>query len=403
MSVDVLVTGSAGFIGAVVVRRLRDAGKSVIGADVIVRVNPGTGPWSYALAAGDGWGPEALVDDQGVLRVHGSLRIFGNQASPPMVQWRGSAAVMNHYGGLDDASRFGADAARLPALDTALVNGEMVETLHAVVNVENADFQFLDYGSWGQADVSGNAVQETLDGVYVDGNLSMDGNGDVYGEQSGAFHDDSIDFPALSDPYVDPISGASYSTHTAFLDAESLALPYARIDQDTPPFDYSDGNGNRVAWDPSTATLSLEGMIKRAGDLDIEYTANQRNAIYYEGTGTIYASDKMRVSADLIPSGMYVDADSLGLIAGDDLEIVAKANGDVPRIMAAAYAEDVRIVAGAHLAGSLVAGELEFLGSAGTIAHVPKLSLSPPPGMPGSGGGTSTIMEIFIRDWHEQR
>lgn len=34
MGVDVLVTGSAGFIGAVVVRRLREDGKSVVGADV---------------------------------------------------------------------------------------------------------------------------------------------------------------------------------------------------------------------------------------------------------------------------------------------------------------------------------------------------------------------------------
>ena len=46
---------------------------------------------------------------------------------------------------------------------------------------------------------------------------------------------------------------------------------------------------------------------------------------------------------------------------------------------------------------------IDFDGGVGTVAQVPKLGLTPPPGMPGSGGGSSTIIEIQIRDWHEQR
>ena len=75
----------------------KDPATSVIGVDLRVRVHPGGGPWSYAVAAGDGWGTEAIDDSQGTLQIRGSVRIFGDRANPPQLFWKGSAAVMNVF------------------------------------------------------------------------------------------------------------------------------------------------------------------------------------------------------------------------------------------------------------------------------------------------------------------
>ena len=294
--------------------------------------------------------------------------------------------------------------AKLPALDTVDVDGEMVETLYAVVNVENADFQISDYASWGQAHVGGNGRKETLDGVYIDGALTVTGAGGVHGDDSGPFREDDLDFPRLSDPFTDPATGTSYAAHQAFLDAVSLNLPHAQIDQDTAAFDLTDKSGNRIAWDPGSGTLSVEGIIKRPGALALDFTGNADNTITYAGTGTIYARDGLSINADLLPLGQYLESDNLGLISGQGISIGLKANGAAPRIMAAAYgASSIDIRGGAHIAGSLVGGYVEFYGNGGTIAQVPRLSLLPPPGMPGSGAGGATVVEIQMRDWHEQR
>ncbi len=235
----------------------------VVGVNVRLLIDPPTGPYNYALAIGDGTGPEAIDDSQGTLQIRGSVRVFGDPVSPPQVQWKGNAIVMNHYDGLDDAGRFGAWASKLPPLDTVEVNGETVESLNAIINIENADFQFLDNGSWGEADVSGNNVKETLDGVYIDGTLTMGGAGDVHGDDSGGFEDENIEFPLLSDPYTSPTTGTTYGNHTAYLAAEALTLPFDTISEGTAAFDLSDAQGNRIAWDPVTATQEVQGIIGR--------------------------------------------------------------------------------------------------------------------------------------------
>ncbi len=395
LTIPVRSTGSAGNA---------EPSTQLVGVDVRLLVDPPTGPWNYALATGDGWGNEAIDDSQGTLQIRGSVRVFGDPGDPPQVQWKGDAIVMNHYEGLDDGSRFGAFASKLPPLDTVEVNGETVETLNAIMNIEDADFQFLDNGSWGETDVSGNNFKEQLDGVYIDGTLTFSGAGGAYGDDSGGFQEDNIDFPKLSDPYTSPTTGTSYGTHIAFLNAESVTLPIDKISQDTPAFDYSDVQGNRIAWDPGTATLEVTGIIKRPGDLLFEFKNNPGTTITYVGTGTIYATNLLNIHADLVPAGQYIDDDNLGLIAGDTLYVGKKDINDVPRIMAAAYAGNKAVIDdGSHFAGALVAGYADFDASAGTIVHVPAVGLRPPPGMPGSGAGGYSIIQIQTREWFQER
>ena len=181
-------------------------------------------------------------------------------------------------------------------------------------------------------------------------------------------------------------------------------MAFDNISQDTAAFDLSDGNGNRIAWDPVTATLEVQGVIKRETDLLIEYKNNPSNTITYVGTGTIYAKQLLSIRADLVPAGQYVDGDSLGLVTADTLHLGLKDNGDPPKIMAAAYAKNKAVVdAGTHFAGTLVCGYVDFDGSAGTLVHVPKVGLNPPPGLPGTSTGGYTVIQIKTLDWYQQR
>ena len=103
------------------VRSIREGGeaetsKQSVEAEYHVFVTDGADPgiWEYAIVAGDGEGNEALHDTEGTLEVRGGVRLHGDPDDPPQVQWKGTAAILNHYDGIEQADHLGADASKLP-------------------------------------------------------------------------------------------------------------------------------------------------------------------------------------------------------------------------------------------------------------------------------------------------
>ena len=280
-----------------------------------------------------------------------------------------------------------------------------------MIDIEDADIEFLDDGAWGQVDVSGNDDKETIDAVRIDGDMSGD-DGAVHSNHTGPFEDDGLEFPKLSDPYIDPDTGTFYATHDGYLQAHCLDLPTDKISSDVDNFDYSDSNGNRIQWEKNVARLRIEGIICRQGDVLIE-NKNGDSVIEYRGTGTLYAIDKIKIKSDLVPTGAYLQEQgdgntyNLGLIAGDIVDIAKMANDDYPNVFAAIYAENnLKINDGGYIVGAAIAGFFDFDGQRGGVIHVPLLGRKLPPGMlggGGAGGGTLAMTGTEMRNWYHRR
>jgi len=291
------------------------------------------------------------------LRIAGSVLVTGDGDSRFML--RSESKIVNNYEGIDHPSRgLGTLALKLPDLDAADFNGESVETLNAVLRVKDAYVQIGGQASAGEADVEGDAYKETLDAAYGDG-LPTD---DVYADTTGAYDlEDSIGFPSLDAPFVDP-NGTPYASFRSYLNSVAYTPGIGGdlvIDGDAPSFSYVDPGGKgSIAWNRNTKVLTIDGVIRINGQAKLGKTGDEDDfedgeepeggvlrAIKYAGTGAIWATDKIEIHTDIYPEGRYLEdgPDIDGLVDGN-LGLIASTGIDIQKGYSAA---NTRIV-GAH-------------------------------------------------------
>ncbi len=372
---------------------LGEQAAQAIRADIRPTVNA-HGVWDNAIFAEGGAAGNSI---NGHVAVRGSIHVLGNAASPPTIEFGGTSDIRNNYG--DAVSWFGAtDAAKLPSLPTVEVNGVSTETLGTVIRTKDANVDLTGSAVIGQTNDDANGLKEMIDAVRSDGTVGP--SSDVYADTTGGYDTDQVQFPALTDPYVDPNTGTSYASHSAFLDANSLTITENEISVNISAFSHSDGNGNSISWDPDTLTMTISGIIK-ADDIRLGQPHGQPGlrGVNYIGTGTIYTNDDIHVDGFLTPVGDYLVGGNLGLIASDDILIDEASNVNV---MAAIYSQNhIRVSKQTAVAGAMVSRWFDMGTNVPAIFHVPDLSTNLPPGMPGQLRYGS-IEGITIENWFQE-
>lgn len=166
---------------------------------------------------------------------------------------------------------------------------------------------------------------------------------------------DDLVFPSLYAAYTDPVTGTDYPSFADFLDNNSyqpITGGDVVISSQTPSFSWVDPAGNgSLAWDASTETLSIDGIVKITGSFNFRDPTvpdgDSLTAINYDGTGVIWATNDIEISKDLYPTGSFLqdgpDPDSevdgnLGLIASDEIIIDGSAAAEGAKAAVAAGA-----------------------------------------------------------------
>jgi len=363
--------------------------------------------WDNAIFAGGGQGGNQI---NGNVQVRGSVHVIGDPNNPTQINWGGDATVLNNYIGATDNDNFDADAWRLPDLPTRMIDGELLETLDAEFRLKNGDLDIGGSVAIGAPDVAANGTKEQLDGFYMNGQVTESGTATVHTDYEGEYDiREDVAFPTLDDPYVDS-GGTLYATHRGYLMANSLALPYDQIDDNTPAFNVSDGMGNSASWDPSTGKLNVEGILRVDGTLELgdKGGVSGINRIEYSGTGTLYATQDINVHWDVVPEGEYLNTQgagryNLGLIADRDIGIANGPGDSWIKVFAAIYSEEaIQVKKQTRIAGSLVSTDFDLGANVPRLFQVPKLAGMLPPGMPGADP-LLYVSRIEVTDWTHLR
>ncbi len=376
-------------------------------------------PYSTGMFFGSGSnGGDVLKGNN--LRIAGSIIVSGDGNTK--FKLLGSSKIANNYIGIDDlANGLGVLASKLPNLEPVDVNGEAVQTLETVLRIKDANLQMGGQASIGEPDSTGNGFKETLDALYTDD--LPNGNQDIFVDTSGPYDlGADVAFPSLDAPYIDPQSGSEHSSFRAFLNSNSFSPPAVNgdlvIDQNMESFEYVDPDGKgSIGWDAETEVLTIDGVVKIDGQLKLGATgdaveAEDVSVIKYEGTGVIWATDKIEIHKDVYPAGQYLedgpDQDSLvdgnlGLVSSTEIEIQSGESNPNLRILATLFAEiKVAVKEPANIAGSVVTSFFEGdINGQINVWHTPKLSALAPFGLPTAAGITN--IEVSISDWFQRR
>ena len=395
----------------------------------------------YSTGAFFGRGENGDVIRGGPVRIAGAVVVIGNLGTgrrggsrSTRLDLSNGSSVVNNYAGIDDpTSGMGTLADKIPALDSIDFNGDTIDTLNAALHLKDATASTGLAGQLGEPDSAGDGYKETLDAVYSDVPVSSR-TGNVYADTIAASDLPSdLTFPGLSAPYTDLNTGAQYPSFADFLNSNSYAPITGGdvvIDDSTPSFSYVDpmGKGSLI-WDADTDTLTIDGIVKINGELQIGGgggggrgggrgrgggggDGSALTTVLYEGTGVIWSTDDININADLYPVGHYVedgpDADSLvdgnlGLIASDEIRIDSAGGNSNVQIMATLFAENrINVRTRANIVGSVVTNALQANRRGGVnIWHVPSLGAASPNGMP--VGMMFTDIEVAIEEWFQRR
>ena len=410
-------------------------------------------PYSAGAFLGAGDGGDLIQG--GPVRIAGTLVAIGIPGGGPggkgpgtLLDLTNGSSIVNNYKGIDGASALGSLSSKLPALDVVDLNGESVEDLGAALHLKDVATEMSGAGGQlGEADAPGDSYKETLDGVYTDGTIGPNTD-NIYADtvSTSALADDVV-FPSLFAAYTDPVTGTDYPSFADFLDNNSyqpITGGDVVISSQTPSFSWVDPAGNgSLAWDASTETLSIDGIVKITGSFNFGDPTvpggDSLTAINYDGTGVIWATNDIMISKDLYPTGSFLhdgpDPDSevdgnLGLIASDEIIIdgSAAAGGGGPgrgggrgegrgggrgssppggndnvQILATLFAETrLRVESPANVAGTVVTNAI-YVDNFATlnIWHAPSLGAVSPNGMP--VGMMIGDIQVAISEWFQRR
>lgn len=354
--------------------------------------------WDNALFGGAGQGGNAI---NGNVQIRGSVHVIGSPGD--VINSNGTAWVINNYS--NAAGSFGAAAGKLPSLTPQMFNGELVQTLDSEVRVKQGTINLGGNVKWGQADASGNAYKETLDGFYNDATLNTSGSAAVNADEYDGYDAGAMSFPSLDDPYYDASTSTLYATHRTYLNNVALTIPVTEISVDTASFSLADANGNSIDWNAGTGTMTISGIVRVAGDLEI---AKKNNPVSYDGTGTLYATGNVYIRSDLLPVGGYLNLaspipDNLGIIADTDLHLANGPGESQINVMAALYGESAAYLnKQTDVAGAIVSQAFDLGNQVPSVWQVPTLSTNLPPGMPGADP-VLFVTGAELTNWYHHR
>jgi len=359
------------------------------------------------LGPGDGAG-DMLV---GSVNVAGPFHAIGGSGLSDL-NW-GLSEQQNNYNGLASATGIGALAIKVPGMGTLDFNGEVVGSLDTTFRLHNGTTMSFA-GELGSEDLSGNSVKETIDAVYSDTEIT---GGNIHADVVADYDlDPGTTFPSLSDPYIDPDTGTSWGSFSAWLGDNSYAIPGGDldIDHDIASFSYSDAAGKgSISWDQDSQLLTIDGIV-RVTDIHFGHNASisEMPTIFYAGTGVIYSTGAARIHKNLYPAGHYLrdgpDDDqevdgNLGIVVTETARLNYNNDDPIdPIVMAAIYAEEeIELNGDANIVGALVTGRLVVNDARVNIWHVPRLGLIYPAGMP--PGQPLTEFGGALVDWLQRR
>jgi len=374
--------------------------------------------WNNAIFGGSGQAGGVI---NGNSAIHGSVHLLGENVgegnnSVEALDLIGNSLVHNNYEGMPADLR-----ALVPALPTTVFGGETIDTLDAKLRIKNGAVGLSGSSEIGQADVVGNGFKETMDGIYIEtdltdlrwtGNQVVDGVPDpnqVFSDNgTDALYDlgDAVQLPRYDDPYP------GYTDYEDYFSSNSLHLPSLVLDESSSAataiagytfpagitvtvngdsFTLTDGT-NTLSYDPTPAAgdpnITIDGMITIDGDLAI---GEKKYDITYSGKGTVYASDSGGDAGDIefhsnfLPHDIFPTVDVMGFMAKNDINL-ATGNGDSNLDMAGAFYGGHQIVSTKQndIAGTFVCDYFDMGHEVPSIFQVPSLADNLPPGIIGS-------------------
>lgn len=246
-----------------------------------------------------------------------------------------------------------------------------------------------------------------VEGTFVnDGWTGSPGAGGVFsdnGTNNGYDLDDLVPFPYINglgaQPYYDPITGTTYSTHEQFLNDRSLTINLPSFDTSMDSFQFGpDANGNMMRWDKASGVLTVQGIVKVNGNVDF---GKKNQTIRFDGRGTIFATGSIDVHSNLLPRAgrVFPLGAALGLIAVRDINLATGAGDAQLKMMGAFYAQGIiRSAKQNQIAGTFVGSYYDMGTNVPNIYQVPELARNLPPGMPGD----KPIISLKRKTWRER-
>ncbi|GIV01868.1 MAG: hypothetical protein KatS3mg015_0698 [Fimbriimonadales bacterium] len=223
------------------------------------------------------------------------------------------------------------------------------------------------------------------------------------GTNNGYDLDDLVPFPYINglgaQPYYDPETGTTYSTHEEFLNSRSMTIALSSFDTSMDSFQIGpDANGNMVKWDKSSGVFTVEGIVKVNGNFSL---GKKNQTIRFDGRGTIYATGSIDVHSNLLPRAgkVFPLETALGFIAARDINLATGPGDSQLKMMGAFYAQGIiRSAKQNQIAGTFVGSYYDMGTNVPNIYQVPELARNLPPGMPGD----KPIISLKKRTWRER-
>ncbi|MCL4692389.1 MAG: hypothetical protein KJ060_07755 [Candidatus Hydrogenedentes bacterium] len=376
--------------------------------------------WRNAIFAGNGQAGGLI---NGNVSIHGSVHLLGSNVVNgntvlSAIDLSGTSLIHNNYVGIP------ADlAARIPALDTVLFDGEMVQTLEAKLRVKNGLVGMSGNSEIGEPNISGNTIKETMDGTYVsDGwtgtSVNDDGGrGDPTNVWSDNGWDDSYDLgdkvpmPFLADDYRELGTGNTYInpstltnyTHGEYFEQVLAGTPYTgnmtiQANQNfyynaTRPSETNPagrlGTDDYIYFDAATNRMEINGQIQINGDLVITRGGGNDKSIDYTGRAALLVKGNVTLDTDLrsmnangTTANSFPAANILGIMAEQNLTV-----GSLSQLtlMGAFYAQGtVKSTKQTTTIGTLVGSYFDMGTNVPEIYQVPSLADNLPLGMIGA-------------------
>jgi len=384
------------------------------------------GVWNNAIFAGAGASGKAI---NGNVDIRGSVHLLGDgepfidangdgvwnpaepyqdangngMYDPPLTvtelnsSFSGNAFIGNNYVGI--SFELESQIPQIPLIGGLKSLGAEVRVKHGRIKVQ---------GSARIGEEFNNGINKgKVEGTFVnDGWTGSPGAGGVFsdnGTNNGYDLDDLVPFPYINglgaQPYYDPITGTTYSTHEQFLNDRSLTINLPAFDTSMNSFQFGpDANGNMMRWDKPSGVLTVQGIVKVNGNLNF---GQKNQTIRFDGRGTIYATGSISVHSNLLPrAGRVFPIDAaLGFIAVRDINLATGPGDAQLKMMGAFYAQGIiRSAKQNQIAGTFVGSYYDMGTNVPNIYQVPELARNLPPGMPGD----KPIISLKRKTWRER-
>ncbi|MBN3038531.1 MAG: hypothetical protein JW869_03850 [Candidatus Omnitrophica bacterium] len=333
-------------------------------------------PWNNVVFGGSGQAG-ALIS--GNVEIGGSIHILGDGLLDTdfAINLVGGPSIANNYKTMD------ADLVnKVPPCPTRMFNGEMVEYLDAEVRIKQGKAGLSGASQIGEADSSGDAFKETMEGVYIsDGYGGNQGDNNVYSD-NGKYNlydlGDEISFLHLSDPY------GTFASYQEFLKANALVIndpaQITELENITPNsvFNYADADGS-ISMD-GAGNMTISGIVYiDGGGLGIKKLGNDKT-ITYTGQGSILATEDVNINVNLYtPGNNSFPTNILGVMTPKTINFLDMAGMDV---MGLFYAQDkITCAKQTNVAGAFISNYFDMGSQVPSIYQVPSVTENLPPGM----------------------